>query len=77
VVLGLIGLAGLFGLQSLLGKAMLLTHFPAPAAGALSSAILGFYITAIAPFAFRLIGAGREPLTPSDQGLVTEEPASS
>jgi len=75
VVLGVVGVAGLFGLQALLGKAMPLTHLSAPVASAVVSAILGFYMTAIAPFAFRLVGVGREPAAPADQGLVTEEPA--
>jgi PAP2 superfamily protein len=73
IVLGIAGIAGLFGLQSGLGIAT--RTLPAPIGGALVSAVLGLYITAIAPFAFRLLGVGREPATPSDQGLVTEEPA--
>jgi membrane-associated phospholipid phosphatase len=73
IVLGIAGIAGLFGLQIALGKVAVL--LPPNIGSAIADGMLGFYITAIAPFAFRLIGVGREPLTPSDQGLVTEEPA--
>ncbi|HEY2071819.1 MAG TPA: phosphatase PAP2 family protein [Rhizomicrobium sp.] len=76
VVLGIMGVAGLFGLQIVLGKAIAFAHLPPHLGSAVSDTLLAFYITAIAPFAFRLIGVGREPATPADQGLVTEEPAS-
>jgi hypothetical protein len=32
-------------------------------------------MTAIVPFVFRLLGVGREPRVPVEQGLVTDEPA--
>ncbi len=71
VVLGIAGIAGLFGLQIVLGKA--LVKLPPDIGSAIADGALGFYITAVAPFAFRLIGVGREPAVRQEQGLVTEE----
>jgi membrane-associated phospholipid phosphatase len=75
IALGVAGIAGLFALQIAANKAVALAHLPAPVGSGLATAVLGFYITAIAPFLFRLVGVGKTPLTPSDQGLVNEEPA--
>ncbi|HXM00533.1 MAG TPA: phosphatase PAP2 family protein [Rhizomicrobium sp.] len=76
VVLGVLGVMGLFALQTALTDAAKAAHLAVPVAGASISFAIGFYVTAVAPFLFRLVGVGRKPLTPADQGLVTEEPAS-
>jgi hypothetical protein len=75
VPLGIVGVVGLFALQTFATRAVALAHVPHYVGSALVALLLGFYMTAIAPFVFRLIGVGREPRTPADQGLVTEEPA--
>jgi membrane-associated phospholipid phosphatase len=74
-LLGVAGVVGLFALQAAATRAVALGHVPNHIGSALVSVILGFYMTAAAPFLFRLLGVGREPRIPSEQGLVTEEPA--
>lgn len=75
IVLGVAGVIGLFALRAGLTILAVQTGADAFVSGAVIAAFLGFYMTAIAPLLFRLIGVGREPATAADQGLVTEEPA--
>jgi membrane-associated phospholipid phosphatase len=75
VLLGVPGVIGLFAVQAGLTFAFHATHLPPPVSGAITSFAIGFYVTALAPFVFRLFGVGRLPVTRADQGLVTEEPA--
>lgn len=78
ILLGVLGVVGLFVLREALGRAGVALHIEPDAASAVQSFVIGFYVTCIAPFLFRLVGVGREPKsTPADQGLVTEEPARS
>lgn len=76
-VLGVVGVVALFALQGAITRALGILRMPHEAGGAATSLLLGFYITAIAPFAFRLVGVGRTPRATADQGLVTEEAADS
>jgi membrane-associated phospholipid phosphatase len=75
IVLGVAGVIGLFALRAGLTILAVQTGADAFVSGAAIAAFLGFYMTAMAPLLFRLIGVGREPATAADQGLVTEEPA--
>ncbi|MBS0277712.1 MAG: phosphatase PAP2 family protein, partial [Proteobacteria bacterium] len=75
IVLGVTGVIGLFALRAGLTILAVQTGADAFVSGAAIAAFLGFYMTAMAPLLFRLIGVGREPATAADQGLVTEEPA--
>jgi hypothetical protein len=75
ILLGVPGIVGLFALQIGATWAVKAAHLPPDVGAACVATLLGFYMTAIAPFVFRLLGVGREPRVPQDQGLVTEEPA--
>ncbi len=74
-VLGVAGVIVLFALRTALGGAGAAMGWPANVTGAVQAFGIGFYVTALAPFAFRLLGVGRVPATDADQGLVEEEPA--
>lgn len=75
IVLGFIGVVGLFAARAGLGLAAADLHADPFVSGAVIAFAIGFYVTAIAPFLFRQIGVGREPSIHAAQGLVTEEPA--
>ena len=74
VLLGLPGVVGLFALQTGATWAVKAAHLPPNIGAACVATLLGFYMTAIAPFVFRLLGVGREPRVLVEQGVVTEEP---
>ncbi|HEY5337855.1 MAG TPA: phosphatase PAP2 family protein [Rhizomicrobium sp.] len=75
VLLGVIGVIGLFAVRAGLTVAAGDVHADPFLSGAVTAFAIGFYVTAVAPFLFRLVGVGREPPSHVDQGLVTEEPA--
>jgi hypothetical protein len=75
VVLGVVGVVGLFVLRAGLTILAVDTGADVFVSGAVIAFAIGFYVTAIAPFLFRMIGVGREPPAHHAQGLVTEEPA--
>ncbi len=74
IVLGILGVVGLFALRGLLTAGFAQTAIAPDVSGGIVALGLGFYMTAIAPFLFRLVGVGREPPVHHAQGLVTEEP---
>jgi hypothetical protein len=65
----------LFALRTALTMSFARLPIDPNVAAGLTAFTLGFYMTAIAPFLFRLVGVGREPPAHHAQGLVTEEPA--
>lgn len=75
IILGVLGVVGLFSARAGLAAVLDRLRVEPDISGAAISLVLGFYMTAIAPFLFRLVGVGREPPAHHTQGLVTEEPA--
>jgi membrane-associated phospholipid phosphatase len=73
IVLGVLGVVGLFALRIVLTALLGRLHIVPDVAGGSIAFTLGCYMTAIAPFLFRLVGVGCEPPVHIKQGLITEE----